>query len=68
MNTSNNTNFLSVSTLRINEISKRKEQFLTEFASSGKYATLRDRIAKTVKAIVVDRCRKEKAGGAISKE
>ncbi len=68
MNTSNNTNFLSVSTLRINEISKRKEQFLSEFVSSGKYAILRERISKTVKAIVVDKCRKEKTGGAISKE
>ena len=69
MNTSNNnTNLLTVSTLRINEISKRKEQFLTEFAASGKYNLLKERITKSVKAIVIDRCRKERSGAAVSRE
>jgi hypothetical protein len=58
---------LTVSTLRINEISKRKEQFLVEFAASGKYNVLRERLSKTVKAIVIDRCRKERSGAALSR-
>jgi len=41
---------------------------LAEFASSGKYTILRDRITRIVKAIVIDRCRKEKGSGSINKE
>jgi hypothetical protein len=67
LNSSNIHNLLSVSTLRINEISKRKDQFLSEFAVSGKYALLREKISKTVRAIVIDRCRKEKCGAAVAK-
>jgi hypothetical protein len=42
----------------MNEINKRKEQFLQEFIASGKFGVLRERITKTVKAIIVDKCRK----------
>ena len=64
----NNANLVNVSTLRINEISKRKEHFLNEFAASGKYNILREKIAKTVKTIVIDRCRKEKFGRGVNRE
>jgi len=39
--------------------------FLNEFTNSGKFAILKEKIALTIKAIVVDKVRKERIGGAI---
>ena len=36
--------------------------------ASGKYGLLRERIAKTVRAIIIDKCRKEKQGAAVTRE
>ena len=57
----------SISTLRLNEINKRKELFLNEFLNNGKFAILKDRISLVLKAINVDKFRKEKTAGPISK-
>jgi hypothetical protein len=38
---------------------------LNEFTNSGKFAILKEKIALTIKAIVVDKVRKERIGGAI---
>jgi hypothetical protein len=50
----------SISTLKLNEINKRKEQFLNEFVSSGKFSTLKDRLSKSIRSVVIDKFRKEK--------
>jgi hypothetical protein len=54
--------------LRLNEINKRKDLFLNDFTNSGKFSILKERIAYTLKAIIVDKFRKEKSAGPISKE
>lgn len=58
----------SVSTLRLNEINKRKDLFLNEFLNNGKFGILKERISLVLKAIIVDKFRKEKTAGPISKE
>lgn len=58
---------LNVSALRVSELNKRKEAFLQELVSSGKYGILAERVGKVVKAVVVDKCRKEKMGASMTK-
>ena len=58
---------LNVSALRASELHKRKESFLQELVSSGKYSILAERVGKVVKAVVVDKCRKEKMGASMTK-
>ena len=41
---------------------------MQEFVASGKYALLREKIVKTVRAIVIDKCRKEKQGATFTRE
>lgn len=41
MDDKKNTGFNSVSTLRLNEINKRKELFLNDFNNSGKFTILK---------------------------
>lgn len=57
----------SISTLKLNEINKKKDMFLNEFVNSGKFSILKERISLVLKAIIVDKFRKEKSAGPISK-
>ena len=51
-------NLGSISTLRLNEINKKKEAFLNDFLSSGKFNLLKNRISQSIKAVVIDKFRK----------
>ena len=42
--------------------------FLTEFINSGKFNLLRERIGKSIRAVVIDKFRKEKGTGKIDME
>ena len=48
----------SISTLRQNEINKRKDSFLNEFLNNGKFSILKERVSLVLKAIIVDKFRK----------
>jgi len=58
MGWASSSNYSNISTLKMNELNKRKDAFLQELVSSGKYALISERLVKIVKTIVVDKCRK----------
>lgn len=51
------------SQMKVTEINKRKELFLSEFQANGKYALFRARMEKIIKAICIDKLAKEKGLG-----
>lgn len=46
--------------IKVAEVNKRKEMFLEEFYTSNKYALLRSRLERIVKAICIDKFRKQR--------
>jgi hypothetical protein len=48
------------SQMKVTEINKRKELFMNEFKTNGKYALLRSRVEKIIKTICLDKLNKPK--------
>lgn len=49
--------------IKVAEVNKRKEMFLEEFYNNGKYALLRSRLDRIIKAICIDKFKKQRGLG-----